>query len=149
MLKKNIILIIIFFTVYTLQLTLSYAATKVWSGDGDGVNWSDANNWYPAELPTINDELLFDLVNGLITCDQTFSAKKFTIGGQHSTTVTTNSFVFGTIEPATTSDIAVITSSGGKLTLSGSGIITIKGQYRSSSQAEDVVSEPSFMFSIE
>lgn len=146
MVKKIIILFTIFFTLYTLHFTLIYAADKTWGGGGDGTNWSDEDNWYPAQVPTASDDVLIDIEDGEISADQTFTAKTLTIGGRESTTLTTDSFVFGTIEPDEVTDSAIINRFGGKITLSGSGVITLKGKYESSKQASTVTSEPSFMF---
>jgi len=113
------------------------------------VNWSDKDNWYPAGVPTAADDLLIDVVGGLIIADQTFNTKSITLGGRESTTLTTENFVFGTIEPDNVTDPAITNRSGGKLTLSGLGIVTLKGGYVGSRQASTAVSEPSFMLWIE
>lgn len=125
------------------------AADKTWSGGSDGVSWSDQDNWYPSEVPTANDDVLIDIEDGQISANQTFTAKSITIGGREVTILTTDSFVFGTIEPDEVTDSAIINRSGGKITLSGSGVITLKGKYESSKQASTIISEPSFMFWIE
>ncbi len=149
MLKKILILFIVCFILYPSTFILVYSADKTWSGGGDGVNWSDQDNWYPTEVPTASDDLLIDIEDGQISGDQTFTAKSITIGGRESTALTTDSFVFGTIEPDEVTDVAVTNRSGGKITLSGSGVITLKGKYESSKQAATITSEPSFMFWVE
>ena len=133
-------------THYTLHINIVYATDKTWGGGGDGTSWSDEDNWYPAEVPTASDDVLIDIEDGEISADQTFNAKSITIGGRESTTLTTDSFVFGTVEPDAVTDAAVTNRSGGKITLSGSGVITLKGKYESSKQASTTTSEPSFMF---
>lgn len=121
------------------------AADKTWGGGGDGTSWSDKNNWYPAEVPIAIDDVLIDIEDGEISADQTFTTKTLTIGGRESTILTTDNFVFGTVEPDEVTDSAIINRSGGKIIFSGSGIITLKGKYESSKQAA-ATSEPSFMF---
>lgn len=146
MLKKILILFIVYFILYPSSFILVYSADTTWGGGGDGTNWSDEDNWYPAQVPTASDDVLIDIEDGEISADQTFTAKTLTIGGRESTTLTTDSFVFGTIEPDEVTDSAIINRFGGKITLSGSGVITLKGKYESSKQASTVTSEPSFMF---
>ncbi len=149
MVKKIIILFTIFFTLYTLHFTLIYAADKTWGGGGDGTNWSDEDNWYLAEVPTLSDDVLIDMENGSITVDQTFIAKALTVGGKESTTVTTGNFIFGEIKPDAVTDLAIINRFGGKIVSSGLGVITLKGKYKSTKDTSGSVSEPSFMFWIE
>jgi len=149
MVKKIIILFTIFFTLCTLHFRLVYAADKTWGGGGDGTNWSDQDNWYPAGVPTLSDDVLIDMENGSITADQTFTAKVLTVGGRESTIVTTGNFVFGEIKPDAVTDSAIINRLGGKIISSGSGVITLKGKYESTRDTAESASEPSFMFWIE
>jgi len=136
--------------LFSILLVVSVgAADKTWGGGGDGTNWSDEDNWYPAEVPTASDDILIDIEGGEISADQTFTAKSITIGGRESTALTAESFVFGTVEPDEVTDLAIINRSGGEISLSGSGVITLKGKYETSKQASVITSEPSFMFWIE
>src|SRR5512145_2099512 len=32
-------------------------AAIAWDGNGDGVNWNNANNWNPNQVPTVNDDV--------------------------------------------------------------------------------------------
>jgi len=149
MLKKILILFIVYFILYPSTFILAYSADKTWGGGGDGVSWSDQDNWYPPVVPTASDDVLIDIEDGEITADQTFNAKSITVGGRETTTLTTDSFVFGTVEPDEVTDSAIINRSGGKITFGGSGVITLKGKYESSKQASTITSEPSFMFWVE
>jgi len=146
MAKKITVLLSLFFIVLTVS---AIAADKTWGSGGDETSWSDQYNWYPAEVPTISDDVLIDIEDGSITVDQTFTAKSITIGGGESTTVTTESFVFGDVEPDAVTDSAIINRYGGKLTLSGVGVITLKGTYESMKDASASISEPSFMLWVE
>ena len=42
-----------------LNISNSYAQAT-WVGTGDGLNWSDANNWNPAAVPVAGDEVLIN-----------------------------------------------------------------------------------------
>ena len=42
-----------------LNISNSYAQVT-WVGTGDGLNWSDANNWNPAAVPVAGDEVLIN-----------------------------------------------------------------------------------------
>ena len=80
-------------------------------------------------------------------CDQTFNARSITVGERNSSTLTIQNFVYGTIEPALSSDNAIVNAQNGKITLSGTGTVTVTGQYKDS--GETTVSEPSFIFWVE
>jgi hypothetical protein len=125
----------------------TYAADKVWGGGGDETSWSDDDNWSPAAEPTSADDALIDAEDASVVCAQTFAAKTVTLGGRENTSLTTNNFVFGTIAPDTSSDVAILNRGGGTLTLTGAGVITVHGKYQDSE--ESLVNEPSFMFWIE
>ncbi len=51
------ILSLLFFLFF--GLTNSYAQVS-WVGTGDGLNWSDANNWNPAAVPVVGDDVLIN-----------------------------------------------------------------------------------------
>ena len=127
-----------------ILLPAAEAADKTWSGSGDGTSWSDDDNWSPAVAPTSADAVSIDTEETSVVCDETFSAKSVTIGGRETSTLTSSNFIYGTVTPDSTSDIAISNRKDGKFTLQGAGIVTVKGQYKDSE--ESLISEPSFMF---
>ncbi len=145
--RKIILLLIVFIAVGANNYSPLQAAEKNWAGGGDGSTWSDDDNWSPAAEPTTADDVLIDVENAAVTCDETFKAKSIIVGGRETSTLTTNNFVFGTVAPAETSDTALMTRSGGTITLTGAGTITLQGQYKDSEETLDP--EPSFLFWVE
>lgn len=138
---------ILIFCLVLLLASTAMADEKVWSASGDASTWSDKDNWSPDGIPKKKDDVLIDTEDAAVTCDKTFKAKSITVGGRETSTLTSNNFIFGTVSPDSGSDIAVTTRSGGTITLTGAGTITVQGQYKDSE--ESLVPEPSFMFWIE
>ena len=124
-----------------------YAADKTWSGDGDASSWSDGDNWYPATEPTLSDDVTIDAPNASVSCDETFRVKSIAMGGRETSTLTSENFIYGTVSPASTSDIAILNRSGGTIILKGVGVLTISGQYKDSEGT--LVAEPNFIFWVE
>jgi hypothetical protein len=144
MTKKILIALIFLIIFYTLHFTQSYAEEKNWSGAGDGVSWSDENNWYPKPAPASSDDVLIDSEDASVACSQTFKAKSITVAGRQGSTLTSENFIVGTISPASGSDVAIQNRKDGKIILKGEGAVTVQGQYKDSE--EPLVAEPSFMF---
>ena len=131
--------VFIFIVFISLQ-----AAEKNWSGGGDGSTWVDDDNWSGAVAPSASDDVLIDVENVSVICNETFKAKSIIVGGRETSRLTTNDFIFGEVKPASTSGVAMMTRSGGTVTLSGAGILTLGGKYQDSEETLDP--EPSFMF---
>lgn len=126
------------------------AAEKTWSGSGDASSWSDDDNWFPQVEPTAGDDVLIDAEDVSVTCSETFKAKSISIGGNETSTLISENFIFGTISPEATSDVAIDNRQGGTFRLKGAGIVTLQGQYKDSLGEGGVsVDEPSFMFWLE
>ena len=53
-----------------------------WTGKGDGVNWSDANNWSLLRTPRSGDHVILDTVN--TTADQSYELSAITIVGMYN-----------------------------------------------------------------
>ncbi len=140
--RKFIVFCII--AVYALGIAQIYAAEKNWSGGGDGSTWVDDDNWSGAVAPSASDDVLIDVENVSVICNETFKAKSIIIGGRETSHLTTKDFIFGEVKPASTSGVAMMTRSGGTVTLSGAGILTLGGKYQDSEETLDP--EPSFMF---
>lgn len=143
----SIPIVFIFVIIGVLFLNYSYveAADTTWSGSGDGTNWSDADNWFPAAEPTTENDVLIDMKDILVECTQNFQAKSLTIGGRETSTLAINNFIFGAIAPDVGSDIAILNRRRGIFIFKGAGgTVTVKGQYRDSN--ESLALEPSFMF---
>jgi len=147
MMKKFVILVVAFITLYTLHITQSFAAEKNWSAGGDGSDWADDDNWSPAAAPSSADDVSIDIADGAVTCGQTFYAKSITLGGRETCALASNNFIFGTVAPDSTSDVAILNRSGGTITLTGAGTVTMRGKYQDSEETLDP--EPSFLFWIQ
>jgi len=130
-----------------LMVVPAIAAEKNWSAAGDAATWSDDDNWSPAAEPTSADDVSIDAESAAVTCTETFKAKSVTVGGRETSTLTTNNFIFGTVSPDSVLDIGILTRSGGTITLTGAGTVTVQGQYEDSE--ESLTDEPSFLFWIE
>lgn len=124
-----------------------YAAEKNWDAGGDGSDWSDGDNWHPAGIPTLADDIVIDSEDAEVTCSQTFKAKSITVGGRETSKLTSENFVYGTVEPDATSDVAMLCRPGGTIKLKKAGVLTLKGQYMDSE--ETLAAEPSFIFWVE
>lgn len=124
-----------------------YAEDRTWAASGDGVSWSDADNWFPDSVPISTDDVLIDFEDAAVVCNDTFRASSITLGGWEPSTLTSEDFVFGVIAPDSTSDSALICRKGGKIMLQGDGVMTISGKYESSNA--ELTPEPSFMFWLE
>lgn len=140
--KKILLLIII-----SMIAVSAHAGEKTWSGAGDDVTYSDGDNWYPTGSPTLADDLVIDAEDASITCTETFYANSITIGGRETVTLASGGYVLGTVQPATTSGVAIDNRLTGTLTLSGPGKLKLKGQYKDSEAG--LTAEPSFMFWVE
>ena len=140
------ILISIFVAICIIFVFVStaIAAEKNWAAAGDGSTWSDDDNWSPAAAPTTADDVLIDTEGAAVTCAETFKAKSVIVGGRETSSLTSNNFIFGTVAPDSSSDVSMMTRSGGTITLKGAGTVTVQGQYKDSE--ETLVPEPSFMF---
>ncbi len=142
------LLVLIFVVISVLTLTsTALAEDRTWSSAGDGASWSDEENWFPEEVPTLTDDVTIDDEDASAVCDETFSAKSIIIGGQETSKLTIEKFIYGQIKPASTSDTAISNRKGGTLLLKGVGIITVHGKYEDSETS--LAPEPSFLFWVE
>lgn len=123
------------------------AAEKTWVGSGDAATWADDDNWYESGAPSLSDDVVIDVEDATVNCSQTFYANSITLGGREGATLISNNYIYGTVQPGSTSDEAVHIRSGGTLILTGSGTLTVKGQYKDSEELS--ADEPSFMFWLE
>ena len=141
-----LLLLLIFITSFLLILSFSRAEAvdKTWGGGGDGTSWSDKDNWSPQEVPSESDDILIDKEEVSVICTETFKAKSITLGGRQASILTSNNFIFGTISPASSYDIAILNRQGGTFVFKGGGVVTVRGQYKDSNESLGL--EPSFMF---
>ena len=137
----------LYFLIIVIILVLpliSYAEEVTFSGGGDGESWSDEKNWFPEDVPTLSSDVLLDLKDGKITCDKTFKARSITIGGRETTTLTSDNFIYGTVDPGKGSEISILNRIKGTIILKGAGVLVLKGKYKDSE--EPLTTEPSFLF---
>lgn len=136
------ILLLVFFLPFS-----AYAAEKQWSGAGDGIYWSDPDNWSPTGVPTASDDVTISLEKTNVYVAETFYAKTITVGGRGEATLTVQNFVYGYVTPDDTSSTALDIRKDGNIIFQGAGDIIVKGKLGTSQQT--VVSEPAFMFVVE
>jgi len=123
------------------------ADSKSWDSGGDDSSWNDSDNWHPAAVPVIADDIIIDYDGASVLCDATFRAKSVTIGGRETSEMTSDNFVYGLIEPDMPSEVAILNRRGGHIILKGAGTLTLKGEYKDSEAG--LGAEPSFMFWVE
>ena len=127
-----------------LGLSSAWAATKSFSGGGDGKTWHDASNWFASGVPGASDAVTIDTSGASVTAEKDFLAQSVTLGGKTASAWTVALFASGTITPATTSDPAILIRKDGTVTLKGAGgTVTAKGPFKNSE--ESLPSEPSVM----
>ncbi len=126
--------------------SVAHAQDKNWTAGGDGVSWIDGVNWFPAEIPTDQDDVRLLVVDASAVVTDDFTAKSITLAGRGASTLTVNNFVDGRVEPDSATDIAILNRKDGELVLKGSGTVTVTGTYKDSEEA--VASQPSFIFSL-
>lgn len=137
----------LFFLLFSILYFLSsdlYAAEKSWDADEQEADWFEDANWFPQSAPTALDDATINSKNAAVNIAQTYEAKSITIGGTQTSTLTTNEFVSGVIEPDQTSDIAVLSRLGGTFKLKGAGTTRIRGKYKDSE--ETLTDQPSLVF---
>ena len=145
---KSVLLSVIISVTILIFLSFSvYADEKQWSGAGDGLYWKDDDNWSPAAVPTVSDDVTISKEDATVYASETFNAKSLTVGGRGTAAFSSENFVYGNIAPAAGTDIALYIRKDGEVTLKGAGDLTLKGAFKNSQEA--LVSEPAFMFGIE
>ena len=133
---------LILFLILLLPLNV-YAEEKIWATEGAGF-WEDTLNWSPQDTPVAGDDVYIDTENASVSVDENFQAQSLILGGRNSSDLVFESFVFGTFTPVTSGDDAIFNRRDGYIILRGSGVITLKGQYKSTEAP--LSPEPSFMF---
>jgi hypothetical protein len=59
----------------------AFAQLAVWTGDGDGTSWGDANNWSPAVVPCGGPfDVTIDLPGALVQLNQVCTVNSLTLG---------------------------------------------------------------------
>src|SRR5438045_6976004 len=105
--------------MYDTNISINHTVpcNGVWTGAGDGVNWSDPNNWGNTHLPTNIDDVVIDVVanpNIVVT------------GSQFANTIQDNEnlSISGTLTIGTTATFngAVTMDAGGSI--AGAGNVT-------------------------
>jgi len=80
-------------TILSTVVAAVYADTHTWTGLGDGINWSDPDNWSPAELPlTIGigdgaDTVVIDGAHSVVVDADVISVAGVTIDGGATLTI--------------------------------------------------------------
>ncbi len=120
-----------------------FAAVKTFSGGGDGTTWHDISNWVSPGVPAQTDAVTVDKVSANLSIQKDFTAQSITVGGRTTSTLSAESFVFGTIVPTSTgtSTPAILIRKGGTVVLHGSGTIKLKGPFKNTE--ESLPTEPS------
>ena len=140
----------LFLILFFLLTSSAYADIKQWTGRDDAVSWNKEGNWFANGVPTIADTVVVNLQGAsaeISNINTIFKAESLTVGGRTDATITAKSFVYGLIEPASSADYALYIRKGGLAVLQGTGIITLKGQFKSSEEL--IPDEPAFVFGAE
>ena len=72
--KRAIILLIL-----TYQYTPIFSATFCWNGDGDGINWSDPDNWDTDMVPGSSDEVKIEIDSTVIQSGENFAIQSLNL----------------------------------------------------------------------
>ena len=56
---KQLLMVGVFIISFVGNLT-TFGATVLWNGSGDGVSWSDANNWSSNVPPAPSDDVIIN-----------------------------------------------------------------------------------------
>ena len=142
--KKIVYNVFVLLFAFILMNGKLFAEEKVWNADGDGTTWESDANWWMSGHPIEGDNVTIDMDAAAVTINQTFEAESITLGGKENVELRKINFVHGTIEPDSTSDVAITNKSGGHLILEGIGTVTVRGTYLDTLGTS--VNEPSFMF---
>ena len=124
-------------------VTPVYAATKTFSGGGDGSTWHDEKNWFATGVPGSSDGVTVDKSGVTVEIAKDFLAQSVTVGGKTTSTWTVDPFVYGTIAPASSGDPAILIRKGGTVVMKGAGTVKVKGSFKNSE--ESLPTEPSVM----
>lgn len=137
-------IVIALFVVTTVLGWPAQAAEKTWEGAGDSKSWFDDPNWLPAAAPAPADDVMIDSENAGVNISQTFNVRSLTIGGHYASTLTSDEFISGTVDPGSGTKVAILNRRGGKLILKRAGALKTKGQYKDSE--ESLANQPSLVF---
>lgn len=110
-----------------LLVPAAWSAQKMFVGGGDGVSWSDENNWFSTGVPGPEDVINISTQDAAVVIEDDFEIKQASLGGKHPSELTIEPFVYGEITPENNTDYAVITRDSGCVIFQGSGIVTLKG----------------------
>ncbi len=107
-------------------------AAVSWDGGGDGVNWSDPDNWSGNALPTSADDVTISVggtitvihASGSTTIQSLTSDENLTISGGSLTVTTGASNVNGDL---TVSSTATLSANGATATLTANASVTLDG----------------------
>ena len=146
-LRRLIFSMCAYLLVCGLYISPVAADSKVWDGGGDGSTWADTENWHPDGIPTSGDDVTVDAEDASVLCERTFNAKSVTVGGRQGVTLTSDDFIYGTIEPDDGTEVAILNRRDGHIVLRGAGTLTVRGQYKDSES--ELEAEPSFIFWVE
>ncbi len=95
--------------------------TLTWIGGGDGINWSDANNWNPFTVPTLADDVIIP-DGSTLTINVPASAKSIDVQGFSTLSINERLTFTG---DSSFSENSIINWSSGDL--AGGGTLTNKG----------------------
>jgi hypothetical protein len=109
------------YSVTTLRIQLAAPIAKSWTGQGDGIHWTDSSNWAGNSLPTVNDDVNINVAasNPTIIVD----------GAQSVRTISANETlrIAGSLDITGTNQVARVTSllfdTGGTLDLRDNDLI--------------------------
>ena len=105
-----------------------------WTGEGDGVEWSDPANWSPGRVPEDGDSLRFDSftvaethnsIAGLTLANVVFDNGGFSVSGE--AVALTGAVISGDYETANDWRTAIAATNGHRFVVRGAGRLVVSG----------------------
>ena len=118
--KKKIFFIAFILLATCFQLN---AQTVTWNGDGDNINWTDADNWDTDAVPVAGNDVVISVSSSQVTITGTHTVRMVTISSSADLTIASGAVL--NIDGAT-SDHGLETTGSGNVVINN-GTINIKG----------------------
>ncbi len=122
-------LLSLFLTLLCLEFSPLFAQVNTWTGNGDGINWGDGNNWSLTHIPGLSEDAVIP-TGAAVTMNIAVSTQSVTLQG---TAILYMSNTLNFTNPSSIATGATIEWSSGYLT--GGGTLTNNGTINLSTTA--------------
>ncbi len=95
----------------------AFASSKSWTGGGDGVSWSDKNNWSGGLVPDSSSDVTIGVIAGNPTISVAVVAQAHSLSSSQPVSISSA----GSLTLGATSSISALTVNIGTLTVAGTG----------------------------